>query len=348
LVPIILDGENCWEYYPDGGVEFLRTLYRRCAQHSTIRPVKIGDFLQEHPATDRIGNLYAGSWISHNFAIWIGHPEDNKAWDLVHDTREFVKRTAAEGTAPPRAVERAWEEIFIAEGSDWYWWFGDDHSSAQDALFDQLFRRHLQNVYSLLDAPTPDVLNHPIKRTSHRVLHTQPSGLLPVKVDGRPTYFEWVCAGHYESGNQRGTMTLVTEGLVRDAYFGFDAGRLLLRIDTAHAAGEDLEVVDELRVSFLKPSEIEVRISGLKPGEELKPKLYRGGRAAPRASLELAVGRILELAVGIDELKLSPGDPLELYVEAFAKRQSIERVPHEGSFRLTVPSPDFEYIMWQV
>ena len=32
LVNVILDGENCWEHYPDGGVPFLRALYRRCTQ----------------------------------------------------------------------------------------------------------------------------------------------------------------------------------------------------------------------------------------------------------------------------------------------------------------------------
>ncbi len=36
-------------------------------------------------------------------------------------------------------------------GATGIWWFGDDHSSSQDALFDQLFRKHLQNVYTRLD-----------------------------------------------------------------------------------------------------------------------------------------------------------------------------------------------------
>ena len=117
---------------------------------------------------------------------------------------------------------------------------------------------------------------------------------------------------------------------------------------TVLVVGEDDKVV--LRtVTLREPYEqYYIVASGLKPGEELKAKLHRGGRAAPKANLELAVGRILELAVSLDELKINPGDPIEMYVEAFAKRQSIERVPHEGSIRLTVPSPDFEYIMWQV
>ncbi len=45
LVPIILDGENCWEYYPDGGVGFLRTLYQNAVQHPKIIPQRICDTL---------------------------------------------------------------------------------------------------------------------------------------------------------------------------------------------------------------------------------------------------------------------------------------------------------------
>ena len=90
LVPVILDGENCWEYYPDGGVSFLRSLYQNAARDPRIRPVKIGEFLREHPPADTLHHLFAGSWISHNFAIWIGHPEDNQAWDALHAARTFL------------------------------------------------------------------------------------------------------------------------------------------------------------------------------------------------------------------------------------------------------------------
>ena len=88
LVSIILDGENCWEYYPNAGVEFLRGVYRRVVQHPKIKPVRMGDYLARYPATDKLGHLFPGSWIQHNFGIWIGHPECNRAWDLLHETRQ--------------------------------------------------------------------------------------------------------------------------------------------------------------------------------------------------------------------------------------------------------------------
>ena len=100
LVPIILDGENCWEYYRDGGVQFLRTLYQTCVSRNHIRPVRVRDHLRDYHATDRISHLFAGSWISHNFGIWIGHAEDHAAWDLLHQTREFLKQAEWSGNSP--------------------------------------------------------------------------------------------------------------------------------------------------------------------------------------------------------------------------------------------------------
>jgi len=346
LVPVILDGENCWEYYPDGGVGFLRTLYRRCAEHKAIRPDRIRDYLQQHPAGDRIGHLYAGSWISHNFAIWIGHHEDNTAWDLLHQTRAFFKQAQEKGSASAETLQRAQNEIDIAEGSDWFWWFGDDHSSAQDALFDELFRKHLQNVYILLGAEVPSILKHPITRVEHRRIYTEPTGFLPVKINGRPTYFEWISAGHYVAGSERGTMTKVTEGVIRDVYFGFDVDRLLIRVDTAHRAAEDLTQIDELRITFVEPPETTIRVTGLKQGT-VKARLYRKNRAVARADVDVAVDRILELAVAFASLKVQTDDPLHMYVEAVSHKQSLDRAPQEGAFELTVPSPDFELMMWQ-
>src|SRR5581483_11791266 len=91
LVSVILDGENCWEHYPGGGVPFLRALYERCTRTTGVRPVTLGAYLEKHPPRDALPHLPAGSWISHNFAIWVGHEEDNTAWDALHRAREYLK-----------------------------------------------------------------------------------------------------------------------------------------------------------------------------------------------------------------------------------------------------------------
>lgn len=346
LVPVILDGENCWEYYPDGGVQFLRTLYRSCVERPSVRPLRMSDYLREYPATDRLGQLFAGSWISHNFAIWIGHEEDNTAWDLLHQTREFLKQTQALGTTPPDVIARAWDEIFIAEGSDWYWWFGDDHSSAQDGLFDQLFRKHLKNVYILLKVPYPPQLDRPIGRGEIRPIHTLPKGLLPVKIDGRRTFFEWINAGKYVSGSERGTMTMVTQSVISEVYFGFDAERFLVRLDTAQRAADDLARTDELRIGFAEPHGVEVRVRGFATGA-LTGGVYRFNELVPHFQVEAAIGRVLEIGVPRPALGVRPEEPLEFFVETLEGGQSSDRLPREGLISLTAPSRDFELLMWQ-
>jgi hypothetical protein len=295
-------------------------------------------------AVDRLGNLYAGSWISHNFAIWIGHHEDNTAWDLLYQTRQFLLQAQAQ--VAPDALARAWEEMYIAEGSDWFWWFGDDHSSAQDELFDQLFRKHLQNVYTCLGTQPPSLLNRPITRLVRRTIHSEPKGFLAVKVDGRRTYFEWINAGHYISGSERGTMTLVTEGVIREVYFGFDIEQLMLRVDTARSAQDDLGRVQEVRVQFLEPQGYEIRIADpAKPS--MQARLYRNREILPQAEIKVAVAQILELTVCFADLGLEPEAPIHLFVEIVAEGQSVDRAPREGALEMRVPGPDYEKIMWQ-
>src|SRR5690606_4851703 len=116
----------------------------------------------------------------------------------------------------PEQIARAWRELYIAEGSDWFWWFGDSHTSAQDSLFDRLFRKHLQNVYLALGEQPPSELARPISQGHGQLLHTQPTGLLNVKVNGRRTYFEWINAGHCACTGARGAMTMVHEGLIEN------------------------------------------------------------------------------------------------------------------------------------
>lgn len=348
LVSIILDGENCWEYYPNAGVDFLRGLYRKVVQHPRIKPVRIADYLQKHPATDRIGNLFTGSWIQHNFGIWIGHPECNRAWDELYTTRQYLVKAGKSKNHTPEQLERAWEELRIAEGSDWFWWFGDSHSSAQDALFDRLFRKHLQNVYTLLGVEPPAELARPISQGSkHAVAYTAPTGLLSVQVNGRRSYFEWINAGHYSARTGRGTMNMAETGLVADLYYGFDTQRLLVRLDARGGPfREQFRAVEALRVRFVEPAGFELVVE--RPAERHpKAKLYHEQVAIAEAGVEVACDILFEMAIPLRSLAVESEAPLRFQVDMLDEGQPIERVPHDGLLETVVPSPDYELIMWQ-
>jgi alpha-amylase/alpha-mannosidase (GH57 family) len=353
LVSVILDGENCWEHYPGGGVAFLRALYEACTRDPGIEPMSLGDYLERYPPQDTLPRLFAGSWISHNFAIWIGHEEDNTAWDALHRTRSYLKDKGTrrqgdkETEETAEAFRRAWEEIYIAEGSDWFWWFGDDHSSAQDALFDYLFRKHLQNVYRLLGDEPPPELARPISRRAQRVHHTAPRALLEVKIDGRYTFFEWVSAGHYTCQNERGTMALAMQGPLKDVYFGFDLERLLVRVDCDGPARSALANFDVWRVGFVEPAGYEVRVRA--PGRaSQRAELLRDGAPIPAPGLEVGIDRIAEVAIPFDLLGVAVDQPLAFFVELLQAEQGRDRAPRQGALPLKRPSPDFERIMWDV
>lgn len=351
LVSVILDGENCWEHYPGGGVDFLRALYKGCTQTPSVRPVTISEYLERYPPQDTVPHLFAGSWISHNFAIWIGHEEDNTAWDALHRTREHLVRVCAAQTdltdAERSAREQAWRELHIAEGSDWFWWFGDDHSSAQDSLFDYLFRKHLQNVYLLLGDEPPPELSRPITRRGQRVHYTQPRALLEVHIDGRYTFFEWLSAGHYTCHNERGTMALAMQGPLRDVYFGFDLQRLLVRIDCEGPARSALGSFDVCRIGFIEPAGLEVRIERPARAEQVV-QLIRDGRTISTTELQAGVDRIAEAAIPFDLLGVDVDQPVQFFVELLEGGQSRDRAPRQGTINLARPSPDFERIMWDV
>src|SRR3990172_3876883 len=120
LVSIILDGENAWEHYKNDGHDFLSCLYERLSRESAFKTVRVSDYLSEQPPASDMGKLFPGSWINHNFKIWIGHEEDNSAWDLVKETRDFLEATVKKEKGIEKdKIAEAWEKMYIAEGSDW-------------------------------------------------------------------------------------------------------------------------------------------------------------------------------------------------------------------------------------
>ena len=92
-----------------------------------MEAVTVTEAIARHKNVSPLKSLTPGSWISANFNVWIGAPEDNKAWDYLYHARNFYAQAAPDATKKQRDL--AFEEIMIAEGSDWNWWYGDDHSS---------------------------------------------------------------------------------------------------------------------------------------------------------------------------------------------------------------------------
>jgi len=156
IVVIALDGENAWEYYKWDGYDFLRELYKTIQETDWIRTLTPSDCIKKIQPLDKIEELSAGSWIFGNFSKWIGTPTKNYAWELLGKARKILKTESF----PPQILEKALKQIYILEGSDWFWWFDDT-----DGEFDELFRLHLRNFYHIIGKKVPEELKHPLKES---------------------------------------------------------------------------------------------------------------------------------------------------------------------------------------
>lgn len=163
LVTIVMDGENAWEYYEDNGRRFFETLYSNLdGKDASISSTTVSEYLASEPHRKTITDIFPGSWINHNFEIWIGEEQDNLSWEYLYRTRTDLERYAKALAKDPAFdiadIKKAWHELYIAEGSDWNWWYSGKAKVGKDNPFDRLYRLHLRNVYRFLKKPVPDFL----------------------------------------------------------------------------------------------------------------------------------------------------------------------------------------------
>jgi alpha-amylase/alpha-mannosidase (GH57 family) len=229
VVPIILDGENAWEYYPQSGREFLRRFYDALQREPGVEAVTVSEAIARHQNFGKLTSLVPGSWIHANFNVWIGAPEDNRAWDYLYEARNFYTQAAPGAAESQRQL--ALEEILIAEGSDWNWWYGPEHHSANDREFDELYRKHLSNVYQALGARPPDYLAQPILVGTTRPSVLPQTAYIHPRITGDMVrYFEWMGAAIYTADRRAGAMH-GKQFLLDAVHAGIDESFLYGRLD---------------------------------------------------------------------------------------------------------------------
>ncbi|MFH1502372.1 MAG: hypothetical protein ABIG03_04930 [Candidatus Eisenbacteria bacterium] len=164
VVPIILDGENAWEWYRHDGKEFFRSWYDQLSRAPWVRTVTVAEHLAEHEPGTTLPRLWAGSWIGHSFATWIGESEENLAWDYLARVRADMEVFRTGGEHDEEALARAFDEVYAAEGSDWFWWYGTDQDSPLEGEFDASYRGMLSNAYTILGEEPPGFLSETVLR----------------------------------------------------------------------------------------------------------------------------------------------------------------------------------------
>lgn len=249
LVTIALDGENCWEFYQQDGKPFLESLYHTLSHHNGMRLVTVSEFLHQFPATETLpaAKLHSGSWVDGSFTTWIGDPAKNRAWDLLTAARQVL---ADHPEATPETNPEAWEALYAAEGSDWFWWFGEGHSSNQDAMFDRLFREHLSAIYQSLNLPIPQTLRQPVESHSFPGDRKPQSFIHPI-IDGRGDEQDWDRAGRFEIGGARGTMH--RSSAIQKIWYGVDHLNFYVRMDFKSGIRFGVDCPPELNLLWFYP-----------------------------------------------------------------------------------------------
>ena len=351
LASIILDGENAWEYYQNDGRDFFLYLYERLSAEQGLRCVTVGEYLRDHPANAVIDRLHAGSWINANYRVWIGHEEDNQAWDLLEQTRRALTEYASRGGEPGK-LAKAWEEIYIAEGSDWCWWYGDDHFSENDAEFDLLFRTHLMNVYRIIGLDVPDELQISILREDRQALPTvELTAFISPTIDGVVTnYFEWLPAGFYDVSQSGGAMHRGAS-IITHIYYGFDLANMFIRIDTSSSLKDEKVAELAFFINFLNPKGLDIDIRIVPQEHRVSAELFQGdsGNRSHRAVINtIAANDIVELAVPFELLGVKANDEIQFFMTVERSGSEVEKWPYRGYIQFKVPTDDFEAMMWQV
>ena len=341
-VCIFLDGENAWEYYAGNGREFLRQFYKRIAGDQDFRALTASEAIAAAKNIPTTGGIFPASWINANFDVWIGHAEDVAAWELLWDARQAYAgaveaRAQSRSDAPTEEeLKEAFESLLAAEGSDWCWWFGPEHSTANDAEFDALFRKHLTGIYLALGQVAPSDLAKPIKRQPEHALQMAPTAFLKATVDGRETsYFEWLGAGLYSPERRGGAM----HGRVfylRELRYGFEGDRLSVCIDPFLPALSEMDD-PEFRITVGGAEDLTVVVN-LERGR-LKEFAVETGRVCllnPKNVASVAFDRLLEVSVQRSELKLKGQKTLRLGVALWHGGLPVDVLPAEGFLEIAL------------
>ncbi len=358
MVPIILDGENAWEHFPESGREFLRRLYDAIARDPELEATTVSEAIASHRNFGKLDHLAPGSWINANFNVWIGAPEDNRSWEHLADAREFFDEVAPTANAEDRAM--AFEELLIAEGSDWNWWYGPEHHSANDREFDELYRKHLSNVYQALGGAAPEALARPIASFGARSYFVAQTAYIRPRLHEKAAhYFDWVGAAMYTADRTTSAMhgkhfyldsmlagidetslyvqVQFTGGVAPSSDDGNSAFQIVLTCESATPGGQQRGNVSRISVE-IQNGQVERWDAGDDASDDVSDQV--DGPSISARDVHFRLGDALEMQIPLALLHARAGDTLRLRLTMWRARLPLDALPLEGSIELQLVSEE--------
>ncbi len=336
LYAVAMDGENCWEKYQEDGTAFLNTLYSLIEQDESLETVLLSDYITRDNSRP-LNKLASGSWVNRNFDLWINEPLKNLAWSYLKRVKDDFTNYAKKNPKDPN-LEVAKKELYICEGSDWFWWYGEPNDSGHDSLFDYIFREHLRNVYAYLGLQSPPFLETPLTEGISRPSR-YPRGEFTPELTGNIDD-EWPDAGVIEIPDGP---VLDEDKLFDRICFGYDCDNVYFRfyanqyvkslpamrkhIHQMHIYTRCKGKKDNLSpIRVVNKTDTILPIAKEKFHNELQISLFKGEvfiarmskalsnnlwMMAPDKGIEAAYDKVLDLAVPFELLGVEPGETVE-------------------------------------
>ncbi len=346
VVTIAMDGENAWEYYVNGGYVFLRELYQRLVAHPRLELCTPGDLVDSAQAVETLSRVAASTWIDGSFGTWIGDPTKNLAWEHLASARNVAQSVLQQRRLKPREEDDLRDLIHRAEASDWFWWFGEGHSSPYDVEFDALFRHHLKAIYRKVGTRPPLELDYPLVRPLGSVSRVEePVHRISPRITGkRDSYYKWLSAGRVD--RVQGFLHR-PRSVVQQVRFGFDESNCYFKIEAGDVLRQRMQ--EErfwFTLRFLRPEEISFRL-WLEPGGQARVTCLEDGAEVTGAVL--AVASVLELALPISVFGHAvPWGPIECALIVAHRGREVERFPQTENIVFTLAGEELDGANWHV
>jgi len=352
LLTIILDGENPWEYFYDGGETFLTRMYDAIISNKDFKLTTVSDYINKYPPKKSLKKLHPASWINNDFGIWIGGNEENKAWNMLKKTRDALDKVIKQGNISAENLAKAMESMYIAEGSDWFWWYGDQFHTDFSMEFDYLFRSHLQNVYDKIGLPIPFEITQPIKPIKTISVSDEPAAFIHPIIDGYQShYLEWTGAGSVFLDEKGGSM-YAGDSFIRGFMYGFNLDYFFIRIASVED-GFDFDLSSD--ISFRLIFSCKERDFILYFTRNIKNNCweYSFFIGSDKTDIELSgikvtIQEIIECALPFGIFDAGVGTRINFIFEFLQDDIVKERLPRSGSISIIVPDEDFEKKVWLV
>ena len=257
LLTVALDGEN-WMFmsefqHADNARPFMQEWYSRLAAHPTIVTTTPSEFLEKNTTLPEIQTIGTGSWIDGTLRTWAGEAEESLAWQRLVEARNSLVDFEEDFPNHP-GLDNAWESLYIAEGSDWYWWYGLDQDSGYDENWDVLFKVHLSNIYRSINLELPPYLQD--LWTGAATPEVPYGGIIEPMIDGLALPGEWDGAAKYEAPVDGDDFD------IDEFYIGYDSSNVFLRVDADTPTDfnenprDSANDLPDLAIYFMQPNAI--------------------------------------------------------------------------------------------